>query len=70
MRWTVLLLACLMLSACMATVNSCPPPKVYSQEFQNRLADELQALPDGSALAQAMTDYGSERAQLRACRGE
>lgn len=49
------------------TDQVCPVPVRYSMEFQAKLADELEALPAGSALGQAMIDYGQERAQLRAC---
>lgn len=56
------------LSGCAGAVSSvCPRPVEYSDAFQDRLAVELEALPNGSALGQAMIDYGSERAQLRAC---
>lgn len=57
------------LAACAAPiVSACPPVPVYDQEFQTRLADELDALPLGSALGAAMVDYGRLRNQLRACR--
>ncbi|MHC8493448.1 hypothetical protein ACTU44_12145 [Thalassospira sp. SM2505] len=49
--------------------NVCPVPVEYSADFQNRLADEVAALPPGAALERAMIDYGRERAELRACHG-
>jgi len=40
----------------------------YTAAFQHKLADEIEKLPPGAALTQAMLDYGRERAELRACR--
>lgn len=60
------------LTSC-ATASSSPAPSVcpriveYSKEFQGRLADEIQALPQGSALLDAMLDYRRLRGELRAC---
>jgi hypothetical protein len=71
MRIRILILAAgLAIGGCASTraVNTCPQPKEYSQELQNQAADELDALPPGAALGQMMTDYGEERAALRACR--
>ncbi|MDG4721576.1 hypothetical protein [Thalassospira aquimaris] len=69
-RLAPLLIAAGLLTGC-ATASSdqsvCPVPVEYSAEFQNRLADELEALPAGSALEQAIIDYGRVRAELRAC---
>lgn len=66
-----LLIVPVLLTGC-ATANSdsavCPPVIEYSPEFQGRLADELEALPEGSALERAMIDYGRVRSELRACR--
>lgn len=47
----------------------CPPVITYDRPFQARLADENDKLPDGSALRQALIDYGKLRSALRACRG-
>jgi hypothetical protein len=62
-----------LLSGC-ATVNSdphavgtCPPSVEYSREFQARAAEELALLPQGSALAEMLTDYAVMRDQSRAC---
>lgn len=61
----------LLLSGC-ATGNSdasvCPRPITYDDAFLDRAADELDALPEGSAIAQMIEDYGVERERLRACR--
>jgi len=50
----------------MATV--CPPVVEYGREFQARAADELDLLPDGSAIAEMLSDYSVMRDQARACR--
>lgn len=51
------------------TVDSlCPEPVAYGADFQQQLADELEALPVAhTALWQAMMDYGRLRAALRVC---
>jgi hypothetical protein len=61
-----------LLSAC-ATVSServvgvCPPVVEYDAEFQARAAEEVQALPEGSALNEMLSDYAAMREQARAC---
>ena len=71
MRAIVLpLIASLLLTGCESTSFD-PAPIAglvvpYSAEFQERAADELAALPDGSALAVMIGDYARLRAQLRA----
>jgi hypothetical protein len=45
----------------------CPPVVEYSREFQARAADELDLLPDGSAIVQMLSDYTVMRGQARAC---
>lgn len=49
----------------MATV--CPPVVEYSREFQARAADELDLLPEGSAIAEMLSDYAVIRDQVRMC---
>lgn len=49
----------------MATV--CPPVVEYGREFQARAADELDLLPDGSAIAEMLSDYSVMRDQARTC---
>ncbi|KAB2678929.1 hypothetical protein F9K78_20225 [Brucella pseudintermedia] len=39
-----------------------------SREFQVRAADELDLLPDGSAIAEMLADYSVMRDQARICR--
>ena len=59
----------LLLSGCATANFECPIPKEYSAEVQGQVADELEALPDGSLVAELVADYGVLRAQSRACRG-
>ncbi|KAB2787834.1 hypothetical protein F9K97_07560 [Brucella anthropi] len=61
------------LTAC-ATVASeprvatvCPPVVEYSREFQARAADELDLLPERSAIAEMLADYSVMRDQARTC---
>jgi hypothetical protein len=67
----LLMIAALSLTAC-ATAPSrpsvvCPSVMAYDRVFQARLADEIQRLPPGAALEQAMLDYAKLRGQARAC---
>lgn len=48
----------------------CPPVMVYEQTVRDRAAAELEALPEGAALAMMMADYAVLRAQMRACRDQ
>ncbi|TFL17229.1 hypothetical protein [Jannaschia formosa] len=48
-------------------VTVCPPVFEYSREFQARAADELDMLPEGSAIAKMLSDYSVMREQARAC---
>lgn len=69
-RLPLLAAALLSLSGCVTAGSDpgvCPVPVVYSRDQQARAADELEALPPGSALALMIEDYGRERARLRAC---
>ncbi|KAB7742823.1 hypothetical protein F2P47_01455 [Parvibaculum sedimenti] len=73
-RLAVLAIAMSLLTAC-ATAGSepriatvCPPVVEYSREFQARAAEELGVLPDGSAIAEMMSDYAVMRDQARSCR--
>lgn len=69
-----LAIATSLLSGC-ATVGSnppiaivCPPVVQYSREAQARAAEELNSLPDGTAIAEMLADYSVMRDQARACR--
>lgn len=73
-RRVALVLATIWLSGC-ATVSSdgggpgaCPPVVEYSGEFQARAAEELNSLPDGSAIAEMLSDYAVLRDQTHACK--
>ncbi|RDD69917.1 hypothetical protein DVR11_19345 [Paracoccus versutus] len=69
----VLVIAAISLTACATatseprTATVCPPVVEYSQELQARAADELDLLPDGSAIAEMLSDYSVMRDQARAC---
>lgn len=75
-RLAVLAIATSLLTAC-ATVSSeprvaavCPPVVEYRRAFQARAADELDLLPEGSAIAEMLADYSVMRDQARACDGK
>ena len=61
-----------LLSAC-ATVSSerltgvCPPVVEYDAGFQARAAEEVQALPEGSAVVEMLSDYAVMREQAQIC---
>ena len=61
-----------LLSAC-ATVGSeratgvCPPVVEYDDGFQARAAEEVKALPDGSAIVEMLSYYAVMREQARMC---
>ncbi len=73
-RLVVLAIAMSSLSGC-AMVGSeprvttvCPPVVEYSRDFRARAADELDLLPEASAIAEMLADYSVMRDQARACR--
>ena len=73
-RLAVLGLATIWLSGC-ATVSSevggqgtCPPVVDYRREFQARAAEEMALLPEGSVIAEMLSDYAVLREQARACK--
>jgi hypothetical protein len=39
----------------------------HSREFQARVADELALLPEGSVIAEMLSDYAVMREQARVC---
>ena len=47
-------------------VAVCPPVGRYGAEFQDRAADEMQALSEGSAVETLLSDYAVMRDQARA----
>jgi hypothetical protein len=46
----------------------CPPVVEYSRKDQRHLADEVEALPEGSTIVEWLSDYAVLRAQLDDCR--
>lgn len=68
----LLAIAVSLLTAC-ATANSdpacvCPPIKKYDQEFQRKLADEIEAAPENVVWPLAIQDYGLIRNIVRGCK--
>jgi hypothetical protein len=49
-------------------ITVCPPTVQWSQSYQSRLADEIERLPKGSAVGEAMREHLRLREQLRRCR--
>lgn len=73
LRRVALVIATSLLSGC-ATGSSetsgfgtCAPVVEYSREFQARAAEELPLLPEGSTIAEMLSDYAVMREQARAC---
>ena len=65
-----MLTAGLLLASCAPTVISgCPPVPSWTDEDRNRLASEVEALPDGTMIERAVNEYGVMRQQSRLCRG-
>lgn len=72
-RLVVLLVGASWLTGCATAgfeavgVAACPPVVEYSRAFQARAAEELALLPEGSAIAEMLSDYAVMREQARAC---
>lgn len=70
----VLVIATSLLTGCATAgfesggVAVCPPVVEYSREFQEQAAEELALLPEGSAVAEMLSDYAVMREQARACK--
>lgn len=64
----VALMLMTLLTGCASTITSCPAPTPIPRDVQERAADELDALPDDSALAQVVVAGLNDRDKLRACR--
>lgn len=45
----------------------CPSISAYSPEFNDRLADELESLPDDASVVTALSDYQHLRDIIRQC---
>lgn len=74
LRLAVLVIATSLLTGCATPgfesggVAVCPPVVEYSREFQSRATEELEMLPDGSAVVEMIADYAVMREQARVCR--
>ena len=73
----LLLIALVSLSGCAEPVYRtqleiyCPAIKQYSEDFNNKLADELESLPsDSRAIEEAMGNYIYLRDRIRQCSAE
>jgi hypothetical protein len=53
----------------MPMVAACPPVVGYDSELQARVAADVEALPEGSAVADLLSDYAVMRDQAQACGG-
>ena len=49
----------------LGSLGTCPPVVEYSREFQAKAAEELALLPEGSAIAEMLSDYAVMRGQAR-----
>lgn len=49
------------------SVTVCPPVVEYDQGFLERAAEELDVLPQGSAIEHMLADYAVVRSQIRLC---
>lgn len=71
--WASIALSTMLLAGC-ATAHSsrapCPALATYPPDMQRRAADELAALPAGSAVGIMVVDYGKLRDACRAMRGD
>lgn len=59
-----------LLAGCGTTVVTktvCPPIATYSADFQDKLAQQIDALPGNSELAVAIVDYHQLRNVIRSC---
>ena len=77
LKLIALLIGASLLSGCASTVYKtkleiyCPPLKQYSQDFNNKLADEVESLPSSSInITEALSDYVALRDEIRACQKE
>jgi hypothetical protein len=62
-----LLSGCAMVGSDRVVQGTCPPVVAYSREVQARAAEELALLPEGSAIAEMLSDYAVMRQQARVC---
>ena len=50
-------------------LGACPPVVAYSPAEQERVAEEVSALPEGALIPDWLADYAVLRDQARACAG-
>jgi hypothetical protein len=56
------------IASCAPSVTTvCPPLREYDSAFMSRLADEMDAAPEDSAMVKAIVDYRRLRDVVRAC---
>lgn len=74
-RHAVLAVGMIFLTGC-ATGSSewratgvCPPVVEYSREEQQRMAEEIEALPEDSVIVGWLADYAVLRGQVQSCDG-
>lgn len=71
LRLPLALIGTAWLSGCATVVSdTCPTLFDYAPELQAQAAYELEALPEESAIAKLIGDYGVVRNEIRACKGE
>jgi hypothetical protein len=77
MKTITLLIASLLLSGCAGTVYRtklevyCPPIEIYSPEFNQELADDLESLDESqTTIPMVIGDYANLRDRIRACEKE
>jgi len=63
----ILLTGCAKGSSEQRSASVCPPVVAYNREEQRRVADEVDALPEGGVIVDWLADYMVLRGQLRAC---
>jgi hypothetical protein len=51
-----------------SVVVTCPPLREYDRAFMSRLADEMEAAAEDSAMVKAIIDYRMLRDVIRACK--
>jgi len=48
-------------------ITVCPPRPAWNKSYQSRLADEIERLPKGSAIREALREHIRLREQIRKC---
>jgi hypothetical protein len=61
------LAGCAMAGSDRLPAAACPPVVGYGAEMQERAAAEVEAMAEGSAVAELLSDYAVMRDQARAC---